>query len=365
MATGEGPKPPIVLSLLALMISALVLIPIGYLLLRAVQADGGIWDLVSRARTLEVLVNTLVLAIAVGLTAALIAIPSAWLLLRTDIPFARVLTPACALPLVIPSYVGALAYIAAFGPRGSVQQWLSETLSVERFPSLYGFTGAWLTLSLFTFPYVFLTVSAALRRIDPQHEEAARSLGKGAVAAFFSTTLAQLRPAAVSGMLLASLYAVSDFGVVTLFRYDSLTRAIFVQYRSSFDRSYAAVLALILVLFAMFLLLLDSLLQGRAAYYRIGSGVARKPKRVAIGRWRYVGLAWILLILGLALATPIFVLVSMAAPLAAPRGRDRPSARANGLYDRAWSGGWSDLYSRGVADFAAFNPVPFPNWQAQ
>jgi iron(III) transport system permease protein len=152
-------------------------------------------------------------------------------------------------------------------------------------------------------------MSAGLRGIDPVHEEAARSLGKSPGAAFRATTLRQLRPAIVSGMLLAALYTVSDFGVVTLFRYDSLTRAIYVQYQASFDRSYAALLSLVLVGFALMLVLAESRFRDRAAYYRIGAGVARRRKPVALGRGRYPGLAFLAIVLGLSFVLPVTVLV--------------------------------------------------------
>ncbi|CAN5655866.1 iron ABC transporter permease [soil metagenome] len=302
--------PPWSLTAAALCVAGLVFLPLGYLVLRASQAGDQVWELFFRDRTLEVLINTIVLAIAVGLTAAAIAIPAAWLTVRTDMPLGRWLAPACALPLVIPSYVGGLTFVAALGPGGYFSDWLDTTLGIRSYPSIYGFWGAWLTLSLFTFPYVFLTAGAALRGIDPVHEEAARSLGKGPIGAFMSTTLRQLRPAAISGMLLAALYAVSDFGVVTLFRYDSLTRAIYVQYRSSFDRSYAAVLSLVLVGFALVLVLIDARLRDRAAYYRIGSGVARRRKPTQLGWMRYPALVLGLMMLALSLAVPIGVLAA-------------------------------------------------------
>lgn len=303
---------PWILILPSLLFVAGLALPVVYLVIRALEADRRITDLIFRERTAQVLLNTIALALAVSLTAALIALPLAWLTVRTDMPGARVFGPAAMLPLVIPSYVGALTYIAALGPSGHLSDWLTASFGIDVFPSIYGFTGAWLVLSLFTFPYVYLSVSAALTGIDPAHEEAARSLGKGPVGAFTSTTLRELRPSLTSGMLLAALYSVSDFGVVTLLRYDSLTRAIFVQYQSSFDRSYAAVLALILVAFAVVLVLLDKGLQGRAVYYRLGSGSKRKAKRVELGSWRFVALPFAGMVFGLSLVLPVTVLVSWA-----------------------------------------------------
>jgi iron(III) transport system permease protein len=213
------------------------------------------------------------------------------------------------LPLVVPSYVGALTIIAALGPKGLLQDALSGPFGVERLPEIYGFFGAWLTLTLFTYPYVFLSVRAALRGLDPSLDEAARCLGHGAWRTFFMTTLPQLRPAIAAGALLAALYTISDFGVVTLLRYDAFTRAIYVQYRASFDRTFAAALALLLVAFAVVLLLIETRIRGRAAYYRIGAGSARKYRPIPLGAWRYPAVAFAGAIFALSLALPIGVLV--------------------------------------------------------
>lgn len=301
-------RPPVVVWLPALLVGLGMLVPLAYLVLRASEAGGEVWPLVFRARTALILRNTVALALAVGATAAAVAVPLAWLTARTDLPLRRWWATLAALPLVVPSYVGALTMVAALGPRGILQGWL-EPLGVDRLPPIYGFFGAWLTLTLFTYPYVFLGVRAALRGLDPALEEATRGLGHGPWRAFFGCTLPQLRPAVAAGSLLAALYAVSDFGVVTLLRYDTFVRAIYVQYRSSFDRTLAAALALLLVLFAAALVAAEARLRGRAAYHKLGSGSARRVKPVALGWWRYPALAYCAGIVGLALGLPLAVLV--------------------------------------------------------
>ena len=104
-----------------------------------------------------------------------IALPIAWLTVRTDLPARRLWATLCTLPLVIPTYVGAYLFVAALGPDGL----LADALGVDRLPSIYGFSGAFLVLTLFTYPLVLLPVRAALRRIDPQLEDAARAMGRG------------------------------------------------------------------------------------------------------------------------------------------------------------------------------------------
>ncbi|MBX3071521.1 MAG: iron ABC transporter permease [Thermomicrobiales bacterium] len=302
-------QPPLVLVALALAVAALVLLPLIYLIIRASEAGEKFRTLLLRDRTLEILINTILLSVSVAITAAVIAVPAAWLVARTDMPGGRWLSPLFALPLVIPSYIGALTFIVILGPRGELSRWLEKSAGIEAFPSIYGFWGSWLALSLFTAPYVFLTVSAALQGIDPVHEEAARSLGKGSIESFMRTTLRQLRPAIFSGMLLSALYAVSDFGVVSLMRYDSLTRAIFVQYQASFDRSYAALLGLVLVAFALLLVGAESMLRDKAVYYRIGSGVARQRQPRQLGWKKAPALLFAGVVLLLSLALPLIVLV--------------------------------------------------------
>lgn len=299
---------PVELLVPSLFVAALAMLPLVYLVYRASQADEGVLRLVFRRRTLDILINTALLAGAVSITAAVIAVPLAWLTLRADLPARRIFAAVSILPLVIPSYVGAIAYVAALGPRGRLQEYLERWFGISEIPSIYGFFGSWLILSLFTYPFVFLNVSAALSGLDPSIEDAARGLGRGALGTFFTVTLPMLRPSILTGMLLSALYTVSDFGVVTLLRYDSLTRAIYVQYRASFDRSYAAALSLVLIAFTLTLLLAEQRLRGTGRQARLGPGVARKTRRQTLGRWRFVALGYVVTILGLSLALPVAVL---------------------------------------------------------
>jgi len=154
------------------------------------------------------------------------------------------------LPLVVPSFVMATTVIEFFGPGGVLNGWLG-VFGVDETPVIAGLPGATLVLVLMTYPYVFLSVRAALRRMDPSLEEAARSMGYGAVTTFRMVTLPVLRPAVAAGSLLVALYTLSDFGAVALLRYETFTFAIFNQYQSVINRSVAAGLSLVLVFFAV------------------------------------------------------------------------------------------------------------------
>ncbi len=300
-------RPPAVLVVAALAATALAALPLAYLIVRAVSADSDAWRVLGRERLLTLVLDTALLAGAVTLGAIAVGVPAAWLVTRSDVPGRRVWAVLFALPLVLPSYVAALALIAAFGPRGLLQQRLEGPFGIDRIPEVYGFPGAFAALTLATYPYVYLLVAGALRGADPALEEAARGLGKPPLEVFRRVTLPLVTPAAAAGGLLVCLYVLSDFGAVSLMRYDSLTRAIFLQYRSLFDRTPAVVLSLVLVALTAIVLVLEARSRGRASARR-GPGAARPPRTVPLGRWRWPALAFAGSVVGIGLAVPLAVL---------------------------------------------------------
>ncbi len=284
-----------------------MVLPLVYLLVRSAGAGRRAIDILVEPRTLEVLGNTALLAVIVTTAACALALPLAWLTTRTDLPGRRVWAVLTAVPLVVPTYVGGFAYVAAFGPRGMLQS-LLEPFGVERLPEIYGLPGAALTLTLFSYPYLLLTVRAALLGMDPALEEASRSLGTSALRTFLRVTLPQLRPAIGAGALLVALYTLSDFGAVSLLRFSSFTRIIYVQYQGAFDRTPAAVLALLLVALTVSLLVVETRVRGRARLHRASAGARRQLRPVPLGRWRWPALALCALVVALALLIPLGVL---------------------------------------------------------
>ena len=278
-------RPPTLLTASALLVGAAMVLPLVYLAIRSVGASSEAWELFFRLRTAQILWRSAQLVAIVTAGSLAVGVPLAWLTTRTDLPTRRVLAVLCALPLVVPTYVGAFLYISALGPRGLLQDAL-EPLGVARLPEIYGLFGASLTLILLSYPYVYLTVRAALLRMDPSLEESARLLGHGTYDTFIRLTLPQLRPAMVSGSLLVALYTLSDFGAVSLMRYESFTWAIYQQYLGSFDRTVAAMLALGLVALASVVLITEGVARGRSRYYRSSSGSARDQRIVALNAWR-------------------------------------------------------------------------------
>jgi iron(III) transport system permease protein len=301
-------RAPVALAVPAVATVALVVLPLVYLVLRA--AGGGLDALrvLQRPGTVELVLKTALLVGAVTAAAIAVGLPLAWLVTRTDLPARRFFAVAAPLPLVIPSYVAALALLGAFGPRGLLQSVLEGPFGVERLPEIYGFLGAWLALTLSTYPYVFLLGAAALRGLDPALEDAARGLGQTRWTVFRRVTLPALRPSLGAASLLVALYALSDFGAVSLMQYNALTRSIYLQYRSLFDRTPAAVLALVLVALALVLLVLEERSRRRTVR-GAASGAARPPTLIPLGAWRVPAVAFCTATVGFFLVVPIVVLV--------------------------------------------------------
>jgi iron(III) transport system permease protein len=297
-------RAPWALAVPALLVASLVNLPLAYLFLRAAERDlpSYLEAVFSRPVGVLLLRTVAVTAGAVALS-LVIAVTLAWLVVRTDLPGRRVWGLLAALPLVFPSYVAALSVVAVLGPRGYLQGWLAP-LGVESLGQLaYGYSGALLSLSVFSYPYTYLLVVAALKGLDPALEESSVALGVSRFATFFRVVLPQLRPALAGGSLLVALYCLSDFGAVSLVRYNTFTLSIYNAYRALFDRSLAAALGTVLVLLTLLLLVLEGWIAGGSRPVR--RRAARPAPPVALGRLKAPALAFVAAIAAVAVVMPV------------------------------------------------------------
>ncbi|MGH8927077.1 MAG: ABC transporter permease, partial [Acidimicrobiia bacterium] len=301
-----GNRPPAGLVALAAAVVAVVVFPLLYLLWRAVGVGPwpGVYPL---ARLVQLAVNTLVLVAAVVVASAVIGFTTAWLTTRTDLKARRMWSTVAVLPLVIPSYVGALALLGATGRRGLITE-LIAPFGWGPVPIPQGFWGAALALTLFTYPYVHLTLVPAFRSLDPSLDEAARGLGVPPRRIFWTITLPQISPAIRNASLLVALYTMADFGAVSLLRYDTFTRAIFLQYAGRLDRRPATILAAVLIVLAVVLIQVERKSRRRMD---VRGGRAVRPHRpIGLGRHAQWGAQSFLVVLGLfSLVLPISILI--------------------------------------------------------
>ncbi|MGA7688636.1 MAG: iron ABC transporter permease [Jiangellales bacterium] len=263
-------------------------LPLVYLLVRTAGAGWEqVVDIVWRDRTALLLARSLALAAVVTAASLVIGVGWAWVVTRTALPARRWWLVLGTLPLAVPSYLAAYAWISLV-------------------PGLSPFLGSALVLTLVCYPYVLLPVAAALSRVDPAAEDVARSLGKGPVTTLATVTLRQVRPAAVAGGLLVALYVLSDFGAVALLRLDTFTRVIYTSYRAGFDPVPAAVLSVVLVVVTGLIAAAEMRSRGRARQARLGSGVARRARLSQLSPGGGVGVVVAMVVVSaLALAVPL------------------------------------------------------------
>ena len=302
-------RSPLYIWLPSLLVAGLILLSPMYLVFRSLNTDISTWQLLIRPRIFMVLLRTILLVVSVTVISSLIAIPLAWLQVRTDLRLKKLWSVLTLLPLVIPSYVGGFIFIVALGPKGMLQKLLSAIWGSERIPDINGYLGAVVILSLLSFPYILLTVKSGLRLLDPNLEESAQILGDGRWRLFFGVTMPILRPSIVAGALLVALYTLSDFGAVSILRYETFTWAIFNQYEGSLNRNFGALLSMILIVISLFVVGSEGLSRGKGRYYRSGHGVSRHPKVISLGHWQWPSLLFSIAVTVLGLVLPISVLV--------------------------------------------------------
>ena len=266
----------------ALAIGLLFTAPLAYVVVQNVRLGSDLPSILWSEDTIQPLLRSLWLGIAVSVTAAALGTGLAWAVTRTDVRGRRLFAVLAPLPLVFPSFVGATALIGGFATGGLLDE-LVGPLGID-LPELAGFGGAWFVLTLFTYPYVYLPVAARLRHLPRSVEEGALLLGRGPLSVFTTVVIPQIASAISAGTLLVFLYTVSDFGAVQLLRYDTITRAIFANQLSDQATSFA--LALLLAIVALVVVIAEQRLVRR--HPPVTTRTQGRGLQVRLGRWRPV-----------------------------------------------------------------------------
>jgi iron(III) transport system permease protein len=290
-------------------------VPIAAVLASLAQPAVDVWAHLLRTQLTELLVNTVLLLIGVGLGSLVLGTTLAWLIVHYRFPGRAFFEWALVLPLAVPAYVIGFAFLGLFDFAGPVQTLLRDRLGfgVGLNPRSYG--GVVTVMTLVFYPYVYLLARSAFVEQGAVTLETARSLGCGRLRAFREVTLPMARPALGAGTALAMMEALADFGTVSTFGYRTLTEAIYRVWYGMFDRLAATQLASVLLLFALALILLERMLRGRARYTqsrRRGHGVVSVALR---GGRRAAATALCATVLVVAFLLPVAQLMAWAGPL--------------------------------------------------
>jgi len=298
------------LQLVTLASAALILLPLGYVTSQALSADPAVWSRLWTTRIPELLTNTIWLAASVACLTLLLGVSTAWLVTRIEFAGRRLWEGALVLPLAMPTYVLAYIYSYLLGFGGPVEHvWQLVAGPQARIFSPQSYLGATLVMTLDTFPFVYLLSRSALLNLNVSFEEVSRASGISRLKTLWLVTLPLMRPSIAAGLALVILYVVSDFGAVSLLRYQTLTYAVFQQMTGRSDNTAASILSLLLVGLALLFLVTERWFRHRSRFYQT-TGRYRRPER---HRFSWLGTTlvtgYLMLVVGASFGLPAYLLI--------------------------------------------------------
>ena len=301
----------------ALIIAALVLMPILAVVWFAVTPTDNIWPHLLRTTLPRYLSNTLILMGSVGVITAAVGAGAAWLVVMYRFPGRQWLQWALLMPLAVPAYVGAYALVDLLEYAGPVQTALRELFGWTRptdywFPAIRTRWAAVLVLSASLYPYVYLLARAAFREQSGAGYEVARALGVGPLGRFWRVGLPLARPAIAAGCAVAMMETVNDFGTVDYFAVQTLTTGIFTTWLQGGNLGGAAQISILVLGLIVLLVTLEKISRRRSRFFTSARG-QRPVEAVALtgfGKWIATLACMIPLTLGFIL--PVVVLSSHA-----------------------------------------------------
>ncbi len=295
---------------LATLIVTLAIIPLLFVIYNSLQLSTSQWLGLWSSRLPELLQNTLSLAVLVSIGCVTLGVSSAWWISRREFFGRKLAVWLMVLPLTIPTYVFAHIYTSLLEEDGWLGRlWISLTGNADTIPDLYNIWGVTLVLSLAGFSYVFLLARTSLSQSTRTLEEAARIQGASSIQVFWRINLPLLRPAIAAGLAVVVLHVLSDFGAVSMLRFQTFTLSIYLQMSGRFDYQAAAGLSMILVMLSLTFLVLERFFRKRQQYYSARQS-RQHPKRQATNFETFMIWLWLGFITLLAFGLPIAWMLS-------------------------------------------------------
>jgi molybdate transport system permease protein len=209
---GTAARPPAVVVGLAVVAATFFALPFVGLVWRAPWSDA--WQQLTSSDTTKALRLSIVCSLWAAGLSVVFGVPLAWVLARCEFPGRSAVRALCTLSMVLPPVVGGVALFFALGRRGLVGQYLDRWFDI-RLP--FTTAGVVLAQTFVAMPFLVLTVEAALRQLDPRHEDAARTLGASRWYTLRRVTLPAVRPALIAGAVLSWARALGEFGATITF----------------------------------------------------------------------------------------------------------------------------------------------------
>ncbi len=206
------------------------------------------------------LLNSLKLTVCVTICSLLIGVPLAYIMSFFKIRGKGVIEILIIISMMSPNFIGAYSWILLLGRSGVVTQFLSNTFGIQM-PSIYGFGGMLLVFTLKLYPFIYMYVSGALKKVDVAVCEAAESLGCNAIRKVFTVVMPLVTPTAIASALLVFMNCMADFGTPALIDegYDVLPTKIYIEFvgESGGSAYFASAMASLMVVITAVLFLLQ------------------------------------------------------------------------------------------------------------
>ncbi len=277
---------------LGVAVLALILaLPVLVVVASVTEPAGEVWSHLTDTVLSDYVVNSLLLMGGVAVGTLALGLGSAWLVAACQFPGRRVFEWALLLPMAIPAYIIAYTYTGLLDVAGPVQSLLRDSFGWSFgdywFPEVRSLPGAVAMLSLVLYPYVYLLARAAFLEQSVTMLEVSRTLGVGPWRGFFTVALPLARPTVITGVSLALMETLADYGTVQYFGVDTFTTGIFRTWFGFGDAVAAAQLAAVLLGFVFLLMAVERRSRRQARYHATG---ARRAVTFRLGGGR-AGLA--------------------------------------------------------------------------
>ncbi|MBI2015338.1 MAG: iron ABC transporter permease [Candidatus Rokubacteria bacterium] len=310
----------------------LVLNPLARLLWASLQhGDTGGFTLANYAaaygrwRYLEALINSLVLGLAAGALCTVFGVPMAWAVSRTDMPGKGVVWAAILGTFIVPSYLGAMAWILMVGLNAGWlnRVWVGLTGAAAGPFNIYTMAGLVLVVACYSFPYVFVFTRSALDLISSEMEDAASTLGAGVLRTTLRVTLPLTLPAILGAFIVVFLEAIALFGAPALIalpgRFQVMTTMLWQFFEFPPRVQVAAAYSMPLLGITVLLFWLQRRIIARKGYVAL-TGKGGERRLVRLGGWRWAMLGYCLFVTSLSFFLPMLVVLQAAFAKAWGRG---------------------------------------------
>lgn len=244
------------------LIVAGVAAPILGLVWYAARGSGELWPHLIGSVLPNAFGTTILLLLGVGVFVAVIGVGTAWLIACHVFPGRRLFEWALLLPLAVPTYIVAYAYLDVLHPIGPVQSTIRAVLGLTNprdlwFPEIRSLPGAIFLLGFVLYPYVYLPARALFMMQSPALLEVARTLGSSRGRVFFRVALPLARPAIAVGTSLALMEALNDIGASEFLGVRTLTVAIYTTWVNRSSIEGASQIALVMLAIVLILVTLE------------------------------------------------------------------------------------------------------------